>query len=69
MFLQVARFDTNDSCNVVGGVFCFRIFTWLVKARSYRGGISSGVRRYFEVNSWHFAILLNVTAVSQHGVL
>lgn len=69
MFLQNARFDTNGSCNIVRGVFCFDIFTWLVKARNYRGGISSSVRRYFEVNSWHFAVLVNVTAVRQHGVL
>lgn len=69
MFLQNARFDTNGSCNIVRGVFCFGIFTWLVKARNYRGGISSSVRRYFEVNSWHFAVLVNVTAVRQHGVL
>lgn len=69
MFPQIARFDTNDSCNVVGGGFCFGISTWLVKARNYRGGTSSGVRRYFEVNSWHFAILMNVTTVRQRGVL
>lgn len=69
MFLQVARFDTNDSCNIARGVFCFGISTWLVKERNNRGGISSGVRRYFEVNSWHFAILMNVTAVRQRGVL
>lgn len=69
MFLQLARFDTNDLSNIVRGVFCFGIFTWLMKARNYRGGISSGVRRHFEVNNWHFAILVNLTAVRQRGAL